>query len=332
MAASDAPGLIADIGGTNVRFALADPQAEDDAQFRDVVRMKCADYPTLAAAVSRYYEQLGLTERPRLAVFAAAGPVRQGRIQLTNHVWRASLADLEAALGLTHAVAINDFEAIGHAAAVLPHSQRRAIGQVPEPDLEGGKRVYAVTGPGTGIGVALVITGLGAPVVIATEGGHVSFAPQSDKQVEIARALRRDYPRLSVERLLSGPGLVNLHRALSLINKADAPDLTPADITRLALEGDPLCRETLDEFYSILGSFSGDLVLITGAQAGLFLGGGILPPLAEDFARSRFRASFEEKGRFRDYNATIPTWLMMAPDPGLTGSAAVIHRLFHDSG
>ena len=119
---------------------------------------------------------------------------------------------------------------------------------------------------------------------MATEGGHASFAPQNDHQHEIARFLRHDYPRLSVERLLSGPGLVALHRALSALNDDDAPDLKPADITRLALQNEPLCRAALNEFYAILGSVAGDIALTTGARAGVLIGGGILPPLADDFA------------------------------------------------
>ena len=318
--------LIADIGGTNARFALVGGDDGNEAAFSHVEKLQCADYAGVAEAAFAYFDRIGLDARPRAAVLAAAGPVHKGVIDLTNHVWQASLAEIERALGMDRIIAMNDFEAVAQAAAVLPADAFVNVGGVASPDLPSRKKVHAVTGPGTGLGVAILVTGLGEPVVVATEGGHASFAPQTERQREIARFLRHDYSRLSVERLLSGPGLVNIHRALSALSDQDAPDLKPADITRLAFEGDDLCRATLNEFYAIFGSFAGDLALITGAQSGVFIGGGILPPLADDFQRSDFRVTFEDKGRFSAYTREIPTWLIMEDNPGLAGVAAVAHR------
>ncbi|MBK5912066.1 glucokinase [Rhodothalassium salexigens] len=321
-----APALIADIGGTNVRFALAQAQDAGTARCHRVATFRCADFPGIAAAVRAYYDHAGVTERPRAAVLAAAGPVHDGVIALTNHVWRDSLDDLAAALEMDRVIAINDFEAVAHAAAVLPDAAFVDLGRVAPPVQASRKRVFAITGPGTGLGVALLVTGLGEPVVVATEGGHTSFAPQTERQREIARFLAHDYARLSVERLLSGPGLVNIHRALSALHDQDAPDLQPHDITRLAFEGDDLCRAALDEFYAILGCFAGDLALMTGARAGVVLAGGILPPLARDLAASGFRRAFEDKGRFSAYTRAVPTRLIVDPQPGLAGVAAVAQR------
>ena len=156
----NAYGLIADIGGTNARFALVEPQATE-GHFSHVCKLKCADFPSLEQAAEYYLQTLDKTERPSNAVMAVASPVEDGVIEMTNHLWDSTVLRVKKALGLDRLIAINDFEAIAHAGAIVPTSSLLQIGTTPEPDFSSRKRVQAVLGPGTGFGVALLITGLG---------------------------------------------------------------------------------------------------------------------------------------------------------------------------
>ncbi|MGF1607623.1 MAG: glucokinase [Rhodothalassiaceae bacterium] len=325
MSGHDRIGLIGDIGGTNARFAIAD--LSGPPTFRDVIKLKAADYPSLADAARAYLDQVPLPAPPRHAVLAVAGPPDRGVIAMTNHVWRASLTETRDQLGMAQVAAVNDFEAIAHAVPALAPEHLTPIGEVPAPAAAAVEK-RAITGPGTGLGVAQLVGTAGRTLVIPTEGGHVSFAPQSDRQREIDRVLRHDYPRLSVERLISGPGLINLHRALAKIEDVDAPDLQPSEITRLARSGDQLCRLVLEEFFAIFGAFCGDLALISGARHGVLIAGGILPPLADLLAASDFRTAFQAKGRFSGYVQAVPTQLICHPDPGLLGAAALLKAFF----
>jgi glucokinase len=180
-------------------------------------------------------------------------------------------------------------------------------------------------GPGTGLGVGGLVRPQRNPVAVVTEGGHVDFAPTNELEIEILRYLWRDHAHVSVERLLSGMGLTNLHQAIATIRDRPAAALTPAQITTAALEGgDPLCLEVLNSFCAMLGSVAGNTALTLGAQGGVYITGGIIPRILAFFADSPFRERFEAKGRFRDYLAAIPTYVVTAEQPGLLGAAAVL--------
>jgi len=181
----------------------------------------------------------------------------------------------------------------------------------------------AVLGPGTGLGVSGLAHYQGHPAPIVTEGGHVDFAPTNEQEIEILRFLLKQYDHVSAERLLSGMGLENIYQALAQIRGEQVEKLKPAEISALAFEsGDALALATLDQFCAILGSVAGNTALTYGAQGGVYITGGIIPRMLDFFAQSSFRARFEAKGRFVEYMAAIPTYVVVHKQPGLLGAAA----------
>ena len=190
-------------------------------------------------------------------------------------------------------------------------------------------RTYAVIGPGTGLGVAALVIRDGRAYPLETEGGHVSFPPGTPEEIRILEILSAQFGRVSNERLICGPGLVNLYRALSEIAGEDpGGPLEPKDVTARAAAGDPRCVRTLDVFCAVFGAIAGDLVLTTGAWDGVFLTGGLVPRLLSSLQHSGFRQRFEHKGRFSPAMARVPTLANMHPRPGLLGAAAYAVELF----
>ena len=306
--------LVGDVGGTNVRFALVEPGAA--VALTDPQSFVCADFPTLEAAIRHYLDKRGGGDRPDTAVIAVAGPVIDGKAQLTNGRWRMS----EAALlgeGFTAARLINDYTALALSVSLLAGDDLGPIGEA-RPDPHGS---VAIIGPGTGLGVGgMIRDGVGQAVAV-TEGGHIAFAPADEVEIEILRHLTATFGRVSLERILSGPGLVNLHGALARIRSVSAPELEPEQIVERATAGtDALCVETLDRFCAIYGSAAGDLALVMGATGGVYLGGGIPPRILDYLRSSAFRARFEDKGRFRAYTAPIATQVILHPYAALLGA------------
>ena len=317
-----APRLIADIGGTNARFALHSGRGAPAS----LKLLACADYPGPGAAARAYLGDAALRRMPKRAAFAVASPVTGDRIAMTNHPWSFTIAGLKRELALDSLSVINDFAAI---ALALP-----ALG---EPDLVkvgGGAPAsgapLAVLGPGTGLGAAALVPGDGGPVPVATEGGHVTLAASDAREAAVIAAMAGRFGHVSAERALSGPGLVNLHAALASLDGAsldgaDAGTPTPEEITAGAIAGaDALCESALDMFFSMLGTVAGNLALSLGARGGVYIAGGIVPGLADALAASRFRARFEDKGRFRGYMEAIPTFVIIRPQPALIGLAALL--------
>jgi len=309
-------GLVGDIGGTNARFALV----ELDAPGRPVTRVvsrPAADHPTASEAIAAYLTGQG-GARPVAAVIAVAGPVTDGFIDLTNSSWTLSEAGLVEA-GLGRARLINDYAALALAIGRLGEADLRRIGPEGSPDPQG---TLAILGPGTGFGVsALARDGRGGEAALATEGGHVGLAPGDATELEILRDLTERYGRVSVERVLSGPGLEDLHRCLHG-EELDAPA-----ITRSALAGDTEALATVDRFCALLGSVAGDFALAYGATGGVYVAGGIAPRILAVLERSPFRERFEAKGRFRDYMAAIPTHVVVHSHPALLGAARALEEL-----
>jgi glucokinase len=189
-------------------------------------------------------------------------------------------------------------------------------------------RTYAVLGPGTGLGVGGLLIRDGRRFPLETEGGHVSFPPGTPEELKILDRLSKQFGRVSNERLICGPGLVNIHRALSEIAGVDPGILEPPDITTRAAQGDALCIRTLDVFCAVFGAISGDLVLTLGAWDGVFLTGGLVPRILDNLQHSGFRQRFEHKGRFSSAMAKTPTLAIMHPRPGLLGAAAFAVEAF----
>jgi glucokinase len=308
--------LLADIGGTNARFALQQAGADG---FADIEVLACGDYPTIEAAVRAY---LARADARGLAVggvkhaaIAIANPVEGDEVSMTNHCWRFSIAALKAALGLDTLLVVNDFAALAMSLPHLKAEQRERIGGGV---AQAGKPIGLI-GPGTGLGVSGVVPCGGRWVALAGEGGHVSFAPVTKQEMKILQALWEEYGHVSAERLLSGPGLELIHRTLA------GQRLSAPEITSRALEGSSIaCRETVEAFCAVLGSVAGNVALTLGATGGMYIGGGIVPRLGKLFTGSRFRERYEGKGRLSSYLARIPTWLVVEEYPALRGVAAML--------
>ncbi|KAF1710529.1 glucokinase [Pseudoxanthomonas kalamensis DSM 18571] len=313
--------LLADIGGTNARFALADIDTEAPLIDDSVQVFAVADFPSLADAARHYLEQTGGSARN--GVFAVAGRVDGDEARITNHPWVISLPRTRDALGFEQLKLVNDFAAQAMAVSLLRPSDVVQIGGTPwTPASLSEDRTYAVIGPGTGLGVGGLMIRDGHPYPLQSEGGHVSFPPGTPEEVRILEILSDQFGRVSNERLICGPGLVNLHRALSLIAGEDPGPMQPPDVTARAAAGDPRCMRTLDVFCAVFGAIAGDLVLTLGAWDGVFLTGGLVPKLLDNLQHSGFRQRFEHKGRFSPTMARIPTLANLHPRAGLLGAAA----------
>ena len=314
-------GLVGDIGGTNARFAWLDlhypgsgPQAAMDLRARD--------HATVQDAIEAYLQKAGLDRRPAHVVLAVAGPVDNGAIRFTNMDWAFSESELEAA-GFTSARLINDFAALAHAAANLSEDATRSLGGPAEGPRD---QPIAVLGAGTGFGVSALARDGRSEAVLATEGGHIGFAPTDEVEIEVLRLLTRRFGRVSVERILSGPGLCNLHEALGEIDGRPEPIDDPAAITERAASGDAAAVRTVERFCAIFGGVAGDFALALGARGGVFIAGGIAASIIDQIERSAFRARFEDKARFRGYMQAIPTKVIMRPHAALVGAAQVLPR------
>ena len=310
--------LLADIGGTNARFALQPA----GGGFADIEVLACRDYDHVKDAIAAYLARAaarGLaTDGIRHAAIAIANPVEGDIVSMTNHHWRFSIAGLRAACGFMTLLVVNDFAALAQALPHIGAGGRERIGGTDAVAVEG--RPIGLVGPGTGLGVSGVVpAGGGRWIALAGEGGHASFAPVTRAEMRILDALWEEHGHVSAERLLSGPGLEAIHRVLA------GDRLAAADITARALDGScDACRATVDAFCAILGSVAGNVALTLGATGGMYIGGGIVPRLGPLFHASAFRARFEGKGRLQGYLARIPTWLVTEPYPALRGVAALL--------
>lgn len=305
------PRLVADIGGTHVRFALSEQGRPQEAR-----TLLTTDFPDLVAAARSY-----LGERMvESAVFAVNGPVEGDLIQPTNTPWAAfSRRAVAVGLKLERLAVINDFVAQALAMPQLDEAERRLIGGG-DPVAD---RPIAVIGPGTGLGVAALIPGVGGWQPLPSEGGHVSFAPHDEVEAAVLGILRRRFDHVSNERLLAGPGLVNLASALAELEGATLEALEPRDVVDRARAGTcGFCAEAIRRYPRMLGSAAGDLAITFLARGGVFIVGGVVGRLGALFDVARFREGFVSKGRFRDYLDPIPTWLATRTDTGLLGAAS----------
>jgi glucokinase len=312
-----APGLIADIGGTNARFALVAP---DSGLAERPEVLPCARFPGPAEAARAYLAHLALSEPPRRAAFAVASPVLGDRIAMTNHAWRFSVSDVKDSLNLERLDVVNDFTAVALAAPRLTDADKAAVGGgVPQ-----AGRPIAVLGPGTGLGVSAMVPTPGGWQPLATEGGHITMPAADHRDAEVLDWLRARWGHVSAERVLSGPGLVNLYEALAGISGEPAPPLSPEELTHRALAGEFLPKAALDMFFAMLGTIAGDLALTVGALGGVLIAGGIVPRLIEPLRASDFRRRFEDKGRFRSYLQGIPVHVVTHPYPAFLGLAGLV--------
>ncbi|KAG1402127.1 hypothetical protein G6F59_012940 [Rhizopus arrhizus] len=321
MSVGSQPVLVADIGGTNARFALADTSL-DAPLLKDSIReYAVAEFPSLGDAARHHLEQIGASAGR--GVFAVAGRVDGDEARITNHPWVISRSRTAAMLGFDELHLINDFAAQAMAISLLqPEDVIQVGGAAWVPGKPGQPRNYAVIGPGTGLGVGGLILRHGRCYPLETEGGHVSFPPGTPEEIRILEILSEQFGRVSNERLICGPGLVNIHRAVCEMAGIDPGQLQPVDVTARALHGDPQAMRTVDVFCAVFGAIAGDLVLTQGAWDGVFLTGGLTPKMLDSLQHSGFRQRFEHKGRFSSIMARVPSLAVMHPHAGLLGAAA----------
>lgn len=314
--------VVGDIGGTNARFGLVD-LTSDRLEVTRAKGFKVRQFARASDALAAYLAENGLSTRLAGAAMAVAGPVEDGAIRLTNFHWSLSEAEL-LHLGFGRARLLNDYAALALAAPLLGDADVCVLG----PSIEGRPDcTIAVVGPGTGFGVSALARDELGEVVLATEGGHAAFAPDDDVEMEILGRLGRKYGRVSIERVLCGQGLSDLHQVLGEIEGRGPSVLSQEDVTRLALAGDPDCIRTVERFCAILGGVAGDFALSFGARGGVFIAGGIPPLILELLQRSDFRRRFEAKGRFEPYLAGIPTRVILRPHAALLGAANGLRAL-----
>ena len=311
------PRLIADIGGTNARFALLD----GSSQWRDEVVLACADYPDIVSAIEHYLVGVGAAQgpaRPVEGALAIAGPITGDIVRMTNHAWQFSAARTRAALGWRRLILVNDFTALAMALRHLPQEELQQIG--------GGQAVrggpIALLGPGTGLGVSGLVPAGDHWIPLQGEGGHVTLSVMNEREMAVWQQLHQRFTHVSAERVMCGPGLVNLYDAVCAIEGVVPKVLTPPEITRRAREGScRMCLEALSMFCALLGTLAGNLVLTLGAVGGCYIGGGIVPELGSFFTSSHFRDRFEDKGRFTDYLQRVPTYVIRSKLPAFVGLA-----------
>jgi len=328
MTSDAAPWLVADLGGTNVRFALADPGSPGVLRAESVRAYKVDAFDSLAEAAHAYGQTVG--GLPRRAVLAAAGPVTEAGVQLTNHPWQLNRQALQTELQLERLALVNDFAALAACVPLLAPAQLHTLPGPALAEASAAPRMHLVLGPGTGLGVAGLRLQDGRSLVLQTEAGHAGMAPTDELEIELLQRLARRFGRVSHERLLCGPGLQNLHAALceraSLAPLALGP--TPEAIVQCALaDSDPLCVLAVERFCLLLAGVAGDLALSLGAWDGVYLAGSLLQSLRPWLDAPAFRQRFEAKGRMQPLLQRVPLLQILHPEAGLLGAAATAREL-----
>jgi len=305
---------VGDVGGTHARFAIVDAEGPPPWTIRERRDLE-GGFPTFLDALRTYFDRSG-AERPAVAAIAVAGPVVDGTARFTNRGWNIAESDLKT-FGFERAVLVNDFGALAYAAAVLVDKDLRTIGPA-LPGLDGG--TITILGPGTGFGVSCLARYGGRSVPMATEGGHIGFAPSDAQELAALQLMWKEHGRVSVERILSGGGLESLYKTLEQLAGRTPQALAAADITAGAAK-DAGCRAALSMFCAVFGAVAGDLALAHGARGGVYIAGGIASKIETFLVQSAFRQRFEDKGRLAPFVKAIPTRLIVNPDVAMLGAA-----------
>ena len=316
--------MACDVGGTHTRFGIAALEAGRAATLRDVVTLQTREHPTFQSAWDEFGIRLG-TALPRELAIALAGPTGGDALKLTNNLWVLRPALIRETLGVEQFSIVNDFGAVAWSVPWLGAGDFHHICGPTRPLPEDG--VITIVGPGTGLGVAMLLRRAdGDHVVVETEGGHVDFAPLDPLEDRILAELRTSFQRVSVERLVSGRGLSNIYRAVGAIEGRPLKIHDERALWSAAIGGsDRFAAAALDRFCLALGAIAGDLALAQGAQA-VVIAGGVGLRLADHLPRSGFGERFIAKGRFERRMAEMPVKLITHPQPGLLGAAAAFAR------
>jgi glucokinase len=316
--------LAGDVGGTKTVLSLF-VQGEKRPRLKILESYVSGDAPGLVKIIEAF-----TGKHPAAisgACFGIAGPVKNGRCKTTNLPWDVSEDEIKKRFGWHNVWLLNDLTAAAHAVQIL--NREEVLPLTPERTAEG--KNIGIIAPGTGLGAAFLVFAGGSYVAVASEGGHVDFAPRDEREFSLWKYLRRCYEHVSIERILSGPGLVNIYSWLKDAGRSVEPewlaenlkDKDPARaITEAALKHqEPLCVEALDTFVSILGAAAGNLALTGTTTGGIYLGGGISPKILPKLKEGIFMRAFEDKGRFSDYMAQIPVWIILNENAALFGAA-----------
>lgn len=321
MATPIEPRLLADIGATYARFAIE----HEPGVFEQRRTLRCDAYPDFVSALRDYLSQLTLPadhQAVRHGAIAIANPVAGDVVRMTNYRWEFSIEATREAVGFDTLLVVNDFTALAMGLPYLAPQDLRQVGTGRARE----RSVIGLVGAGSGLGVSGLIPVEDGWVSLASEGGHVGFSPQSAREVYVLEFAWRQYAHVSAERLMSGSGLELIHRALSARADRAAETLAAPEITRRALGGEcPICAETLEVFCEMLGGFAANVAVTLGAYGGLYIGGAIVPRLGDYFDRSGFRARFEAMGRLGGLVAEIPTYVITAETPTLTGTSTILN-------
>ena len=316
--AQDREIVVADIGGTNARFALAKVGGGRVRALGEATTLEVAEYASLTLAWRAFVDRIG-REPPRAAAFAVACPVRGDVLKFTNSPWIFRPATLGGEIGVDDLLLINDFGAVGHAVAQVDPSDLIHIAGPRRPPPRPG--IVSIVGPGTGLGVAQVLLEPASYHVVETEGGHADFAPRDAFEDALLQRMRQQFLRVSIERIVSGPGLAQIRAALPGAEAAPAFADDKALWTAAISGEDPYARAALERFCQALGGFAGDVALIQGANA-IVLAGGLAPRMVDFLQKSGFAQRLTAKGRYTEMLADLPVWLIGHSEPGLFGAAA----------
>ena len=319
------PCLIGDVGGTNARFAIE----TGTGRFEAVAVLTNQEFPDFTSVVRHYlqrFESLAAgSQSIQCAAIAIANPIDGDRVKMTNAGWTFSIEDVRKTFGFRVLRFFNDFTALAMAIPFLPQQALvQCGGNAARKDRPAG-----LIGPGTGLGVSGLIPCGRYFIPLESEGGHVSFSPFSELEMEILMLAKKRYGHVSAERLVSGPGMEWLYKLLAEIGGEKVESLKAYEITEKALtQPGSLCDRTIEVFCRMLGTVAGNLALTLGASGGIYIGGGIVPRIVKRFERSGFRERFEAKGRFSEYVSRIPVFVLMDTFATFKGVSAMMERYF----
>lgn len=313
-----------DIGGTHARFAIAKVAKDGTITLGEPETLHTEDHASFQTAWQDFRQRMGGT-LPDAVAMAIAGPVGGEVIRFTNNPWLIRPKLIPEKLGCPRYTVVNDFEAVAHAVARAPEDQFMYVAGPDEPLTSDG--TISVLGPGTGLGVAHLWRSGDKYRVQATEGGHIEFAPLDNIEDTILARLRKRHRRVSVERVVSGPGIVDIYQALAALEKRAVADIDDVAIWTAGMKGeDILAAAAVDRFCLSLGSVAGDIALAQGGFGGVVIAGGLGYRLRDLLPQSGFAERFRAKGRFDSLMGTIPVKLITHPQPGLFGAAAAFVR------
>jgi glucokinase len=315
------PFVAADVGGTFARLGLVSTLNNDGRPVSlDPFRtFRCAEYPSLGAIFRDFLAGIPSLRVRHGAVASAGYPLGEAVLH-TNLPWPVDVGALRRDLGFADLSLINDFAAIAYGTQFVEPADMITLSAVTTPVVNGPR---IVLGPGTGLGGAALIPGRHAPSVLSTEVGQASFAPTTDLELEILAVLRKRFSHVSIERVVSGPGLVNIYAALATLRGETARHGTPEEVSAAALSGgDALAHEALGVFCGAMGSVAGDLALLYGAHGGVHLAGGILPRIKDFLGGSDFMDRFKAKGAMSALLERVPVKLIEHGQLGAIGAAS----------